>query len=73
MEIDERWLQEKFPSHQVACGLAITNMTSHMLNLVDTYLHYGLVDDGFAAPRIIETGAQAVMVAKNARAAAGKV
>ncbi len=71
MHIDDRWLHEKFPKHQVVCGMAVTNMTGHRLNLVDTYLHYGLVDDSFPAPRAVEPGSQAIIVAKNARAAAG--
>ena len=71
MELDERWLQQRFPGHQVTCGLAVTNQTPHRMCLVDTYLHYGQVDESFPVPRAVEPGKQAILVAKNARAAAG--
>ena len=72
LQVDDRWLHEKFPAHQVVCGVAITNLTGHRLNLVDVYLHYGLVDETFSVPRAVEPGSQAIVVAKNARSAAGK-
>ena len=71
MELDERWLQRRFPAHQVTCGLAVTNQTPHRMNLIETYLHFGAVDESFPVPRAVEPGAQTIIVAKNSRAAAG--
>ena len=71
MELDERWLQQRFPAHQVTCGLAVTNQTPYRMNLIDTYIHYGAVDESFPIPRALEPGSQSIIVSKNSRAAAG--
>ena len=71
MDLDERWLQQRFPAHQVTCGLAVTNQTPHRMSLIDTYLHYGAVDPSFPVPRAVEPGAQTIIVAKNSRSTAG--
>ena len=63
---DSRWLANKFPGVAVAFGLALRNAASgHDLVLVDTYLHYGVVDPAFAAPARIKAGESAIMVATN--------
>ena len=63
--IDSLWVEEKFGSYSVAFALTVNNASSERLKHVETYLHYGQMENGFSCPREILENSNATIVARN--------
>ena len=63
--LDQSWVREKFKGYSVAFGLQIHNASALKLEKIESYLHYGILDDGYGAPNVIESGDGSLIVARN--------